>query len=929
VALIPGTRIGSFEIAAQIGAGGMGEVYRATDSRLGREVAIKVLPEAFAADAERLARFDREARTLACLNHPGIAHIYGVEDLPATGSGQAGTVSAGEGAGPGRPLRALVMELVEGPTLADRLVKGPIPVEEALPIARQIAEALEAAHEQGVVHRDLKPANVKLRPDGTVKVLDFGLAKAMEPAAAMSPGSSLSPTITTPAMTQAGLILGTAAYMSPEQARGRAVDTRADVWAFGAVLFEMLSGKRAFDGEDIAEVLGAVVRLEPDWSLLPAGTPSRVRLLLKACLQRNLKQRLAHVQDARLMLDGVFHDAVETAATGRTEAVRSAWWRRALPLVVTALVVATLAAGAAWMARAPLPGRVVRSTHLLPDGRAFFNAGRKVVAIAPDGSQFVYNGSNGVYVRALDELEDRPVAGAADPAFASSPFFSPDGLSLAFFSQTTGDLRRVPIAGGTPVSLTGVDAPFGASWDQDGTILYGQPDGIWEVSQNGGDPHRIMEFESGAVPFAPRRLPVGDWVLFTLTGETVGNSRWDEANIVVGSPSSGERRVVRAGGSDARYVPTGHLVFAQGAVLYAQAFDLDRLEVSGGAVPVVPGVRRAVNPAGNTGAAHYDVSNDGTLIFVPGSESGRAVSTLAWVDEAGRRERVDMPPGQYQHPRLSPDGAWLAVERLDQQATDIWIYDVSGAAAERRLTEGGNNAYPAWSSDGDYVAFQSDREGNRAVFRQRADGTGGAERLTMPEDGVEHIPEDWSPAGDRLAISVVAPEGYQLWMWTASDGSFERYGTLRSSSPFDLQFSPDGAWMAYTNRSDGVATYVESVASPGTRYQIGRDDELAHHPLWSPDGRRLIYFPGGNAAAVSVEILGTSPSLELGRPEALPGEGLPLNVTPTSLLNHDVGPNGQFVTILDGAETGGEAPADQIVIVQHWFEELQRLVPVE
>jgi Tol biopolymer transport system component len=309
------------------------------------------------------------------------------------------------------------------------------------------------------------------------------------------------------------------------------------------------------------------------------------------------------------------------------------------------------------------------------------------------------------------------------------------------------------------------------------------------------------------------------------------------------------------------------------------------------------------------------------------------MSTLAWVDASGRRDPLDLPPGQYAHPRLSPDGQWLAVERLDGGTTDIWLYDVSSTAAERRLTEGGNNRYPVWSSDGAWVVFQSDRDGDGALFRQRADGTGSVERLTMPAEGTEHIPEDWSPAtapaGERFAISVVSEDGVELWMWTPADGASERFGTLRSTAPFDAKFSPDGAWIAYTDRAGGAAIYVQAVASPGTRYQIGRDDELAHHPLWSPDGRRLIYFPGGNAAAVSVEILRTSPSVEFGRPQALPGDGLPLNVTPTSLLNHDVGPDGRFVTVVEGTGRGGEAPADQIVIVQHWFEELKRLAPVE
>jgi len=655
-------------------------------------------------------------------------------------------------------------------------------------------------------------------------------------------------------------------------------------------------------------------------------------MLLKACLQKNPKQRLAHVQDARLMLEGTFHDSLDQASSTQPSPVIAppqTWWRRALPLAATALVVGALSAGGAWVARTPEPGRVVRSTHLLPQGRTFFNVGRRVVTISPDGSQFAYNGSNGLWVRSLDALEDRSVAVELDFALATSPFFSPDGRSLAFFSQTQQDLRRIPTAGGTSVELTKTDQPFGGSWEPDGTLLYGQGDGIYQVSENGGTPERIITVASGELPFAPHRLPRGDWVLFTLAGATLGNSRWDQAEIVVESPSSGERRVLMSGGSDARYVPTGHLVYAQGSVLWARAFDLERLEVTGAPVPVVPRVRRAANQASNPGAAHYDFSNDGTLVYVPGSDSGGVLSTLTWVEQSGDRERLDMPPGQYQHPRLSPDGAWLAVERLDGESTDIWLYEVSGGAAERRLTEGGNNRYPVWSSDGEWVAFQSDSEGDQAVFRRRADGSGDPERLTTPEEGVDHIPEAWSPTGDRLAISVVSSDAVELWMWTPTDGTMERFGSLQSPAPFDVKFSPDGALIAYTDRANGAASYIQAVTTPDTRYQIGRDDELAHHPLWSPDGRRLIYFPGGNAAAVSVDVLRTSPSIELGRPEPLPGNGLPLNVQPTSLLNHDVGPDGRFVTVLDGSDDGGDTPPDQVIVVQNWFEELKRLVPVD
>jgi len=913
LALTPGARLGPYEVIAQIGEGGMGQVYRARDTKLNRDVALKVLPDSFANDADRLARFTREAQTLASLNHPNIAHIHGLEE------------SSG--------VRALVMELVDGDDLSEKLgglrAKGTgLPLDEALPIAKQIAEALEAAHEQGVIHRDLKPANIKVRADGTVKVLDFGLAKAMDPAPGSSPSLSMSPTITTPAMTQAGMILGTAAYMSPEQARGKAVDARADIWAFGAVLFEMLSGRRAFDGEDIAEVIGAVVRLEPDWARLPATVPPRIVSVIRACLQKNVRQRVAHMQDVRLALDGTFETSIVQPADAHVaRSVRPPLWRRALPLVATAVVVAASAAGAAWMLRPKEPRLVVRSTHVLPAGTTFLNPLGGLVAIAEDGRQFVYNSSFGLTLRPLDSLDERRIPGTQASGM-TSPFFSPDGQFVGYFSQADQRLHRASTSGGPSQQVTRRrDAVvFGASWGRDGTILFGAADGIWQVPESGGDARRVIATAPGEQAAAPRRLPRGDWVLFSLA-RSAGAARWDGADILIQSLGSGERRVLlKASGNDARYVPTGHLVYAQSAVLYAVPFDLDRLAVTGTAVPVVPGVRRAINPSGGAGDANYGVSADGTLVYVLGSAGGNVLSTLAWVDPTGRREALDLAPAQYTHPRLSPDGKWLAVERQDSTSVDIWVYELSGTAAERRLTTGGNNRYPVWSRDGAYLVFQSDREGDRGVFRQRPDGSSAAERLTKSEKGVELIPEAWSPTEDRLAMSRVSGDGVELWMWTLPNRMAERVGTVQASGPFDTVFSPDGKWIAYTQRVlDGTATYVQPVGA-GTRYQIGRTEDPVHHPLWSRDGKRLIYFVGGlGAVAVSIR---TEPSVAIGRPEPL--SSLPVNVQPSSLLNHDVGRDGRFVTVLNGVQaTGGAAAPDQIVIVQNWFEELKRLVPVK
>ena len=896
----------------------MGEVYRAIDTTLKRQVALKVLPEALAADGERLARFQREAEVLASLNHPNIAILHGLEKSDG--------------------ITALVMELVEGPTLADRIVEGPIPVDEALTIAKQIAEALEAAHGQGIIHRDLKPANVKVRLDGTVKVLDFGLAKALDPMGSAPPASatvplSMSPTITTPAMTQVGALMGTAAYMSPEQARGRPVDKRSDVWAFGCVLFEMLTGTRAFHGDDVSDTLASVLAREPDWTRLPGDLPPVVAIYVQRCLQKNPKARVADVQDARLALTGAF----DVPATAIRQDATAPFWRRALPLAATVLVVAAAAALGGWLLKPVDPRRVVRSIHTLPEGRTFQGLGGQVVSIAPDGRSLIYSGTRGLYVRALDALEDRVIPGTENLGNTLDVIVSPDGDSVAFFraSSTGGELARVPVAGGPVVKVTDTSYALGATWEREGTILYAQTNGIWEVSQNGGEPRRLIELKTDELAFRPQRLPNRDWILFTVT-RTLGGSRWDQADVVVQSVSSSERRVLRRGGSDGRYVLTGHLVYAYQNVVYAAAFDVDRLEVTSETVPIVPGVRRVDAPGGNTGAAFFGVSENGTLVYVPGiSSAPSGAAGLAWVGRDGARTPLKLPPDRYVHPRLSPNGKWLAVERQSNAKTDIWIYETSGETEMRRLTDGGNNRYPVWSRDGRYVAFQSDRNGDAAVFRQRFDGTGSVERLTSPDGARAHVPEDWSPTEDVLAFSVVDTEAdrrhAELWLWRESGGRAERFGTMDSVAPFNAMFSPDGRWLAYSQRIsqtavNNVLTYVHSVASPADRFQVGQNDGQVHHPLWTPDGKQLIYFPGGgNAVAVDVR---ADPSVRFGRPTPLPGAGLPINVSPGSLLNHDVHPDGRFITVADVEPADNSAVnRNAIVIVQNWFEELQQRVP--
>ena len=549
-----GTRLGPYAIIAEIGVGGMGEVYRATDTNLGRDVAIKVLPESVAQDHERLARFDREARTLAALNHPNIAQIHGLEK-------SAGTI-------------ALVMELVEGPTLADRIAQGAIPVDEALPIAKQIAEALEAAHEQGIIHRDLKPANIKVRADSTVKVLDFGLAKAMEPTGAMSPGMSQAPTITTPAMTQAGMILGTAAYMSPEQAKGKTVDKRSNVWAFGAVLYEMLAGRRAFDAEDVSETLAAVLRAEVDWARLPKDVPPVLGTYIRRCLQKDPKQRIRDIGDVSLALEGAFETAVPQAVES-VAVSQPAVWRRAMPLALASLLTAVVVGLAVWSLTRPAlqpPAPVARFPIPLAAEEAFSGTGRPIVALSPNGRHVAYTANEGLVLRPVDQLQAQPIPGT-DGAW--NPFFSPDGQQIGFYAN--GQLKRVSVSGGAPVTVAEADNPSGASWGADNMILYGQGlQGIWRVPGTGGTPEQVIPVEDGEQAHGPQLLPGGEWVL--LTFRPAGGATWDQAQIVLHSLATDERIVLIDGGRDARYLPTGSLVYVPGGG------DVDRVALLSGVI---------------------------------------------------------------------------------------------------------------------------------------------------------------------------------------------------------------------------------------------------------------------------------------------------------------------------------------------------------
>jgi serine/threonine-protein kinase len=914
MALAPGTRLGAYEILSLLGQGGMGEVYRAKDTKLGRDIALKILPATFTNDPDRVSRFRREAQVLASLNHPHIAQIHGLEQADGT--------------------QFLVLELVDGESLDKPIARGPIPVDEALDIARQIAEALETAHEKGIVHRDLKPANIALTSDGTVKVLDFGLAKATEAASGTSLDVTNSPTITTPAMmTRLGVILGTAAYMSPEQAKGRPADKRSDVWAFGCVLFEMLTGKRAFDGEDATDVIAAVVRGEPGWSALPQGLPEYVRLLLRRCLEKDRVKRVSDISTARFLITEPVASASTAAAPSAPVPVkRQAVWQRAAPFVITAALVGVVSGAMAWIAKpASAPPPVARFSFMLREGQSFTGIGRHLTAMSPDGKMMAYVANQQVFVRELASLEARPIAGIAVSSFpaqnnVTTPAFSPDSESLVFYSPAEGALKRVAVTGGSGVTVCPADNPFGVSWDESG-IIFGQgAKGVLRVSPNGGNPERLVTLSNDEFADGPQMLPGGQ-VLFTLA-KGAAIDRWERAQVVVQSLKSGQRKTLVEGGSDARYLPTGHLVYARAGVLFAVSFDITRLETRGGSVPVVEGVRRSsagtVVLQGNpliTGAAQFSTSRTGSLMYVPGPVSRASEGhDLAMVDRAGRVvERLNLPAGMYVHPRISPDGNRIAFGVDDGKEADAYVYALGGGTSMQRITFGGHNRFPIWTADGKRIAFQSDREGDRGIYWQPFDG-GAAERLTKAEDGASHVPESWSPSGDHFLYTIAKDSRVTLWHFSIRDKKSTQFDDVSSTTTIGSAFSPDGRWVAY---SADNTVYIQHFPPTDAKYQLPNAPG-AHHPFWARDGKELFYEPGlSQLYVVPVHILS---GVTFGKATPLQA-GVFGSTNPAFARNRDIDSEGKrFITPVANSGSGSE-PTAEIRVVLNWFEELKARVP--
>jgi serine/threonine-protein kinase len=898
VALESGTRLGPYEVAEQIGAGGMGVVYRATDTALERDVAIKVLPATFAEDADRLARFEQEAKTLAALNHPNIAHIHGLE--------------RGEG------VTALVMELVDGPTLADRIAQGPLPSDEALNIALQIAEGLEAAHERGIVHRDLKPANVKLRSDGTVKILDFGIAKALDNETGDS--GPVAPSLTTPAMTQAGMILGTAAYMSPEQARGKRVDRRSDIWAFGCVLYEMLTGQPAFGGEDVPITLARVLAYDADMTTMPKAIAPGVRQTLELCLRKDPKKRIADVADVRLALKGEF--AVAGAAEDAAADVAAVpFWRRPLAVGAAMLVVgAGLAAlAAAMLAPAPVTPPVNRFSVDWPRDLTARRSGENVVAFAPDGRHFVLNTEAGLYLRAMDELEGRQLPGTEEDLH--TPFFSPDGQQIAYWTPGR-QLKRIGISGGAPVvvaSLAGSDQEIGGagnlrggSWSIDNTILLAIGEGIQRVPASGGAFELVIPAGEEEFFQSPSLLPDGDGVLFSV----VTGSDWNSAQIVVQSIATGERRVLIEGGTSPRYVSTGHLVYAIGADLFGLAFDVDELTVSGSVVPLLQGVAQSLTQV--SGLSNYDLADDGTLLFVEGGSSEQVRLSPMWVDHSGRAEPAADISCLCFDPALSPDGTRVAFTQVDtvDGAGDIWIFSFAQQTFTRLTFGGGPNASAVWSPDSRRIAF-----GNGAgLFVRNADGTGTSERLLE----ATAFPLSWSENGEILyRIQREGSAEFDLGALAIDGEPAPREILSLGLAMPRAQWSPDQSWLAYVSEeSDRAEVYVRPYPDiDAGRWQVssaGGED-----PHWSADGSAL-YFQGPREVMRADVDSGESFRFDTPEPVFTTADYIMVGNAPRR-FDVSVDDERLMMVRLDTG-IGGQY---RLIVVQNWVEELKRLVPVD
>ena len=895
------TKLLHYQLIEKIGEGGMGVVWRALDMNLDRQVAIKVLPDDFAADPERLARFEREAKLLAALDHPNLATVHGLHQaVPSTSSGEA-------------PVPFLAMELVPGEDLQQRLQRGPVPLDETLRIAEQIAAGMEAAHDRGVIHRDLKPANIKLTPDGRVKILDLGLAKALAgPPGDSGTSLSASPTMTA-GLTAAGVLLGTAAYMSPEQARGQPMDRRSDLWAFGVILFEMLSGERMFSGPSVSDVLAGVLKTAPDWNRLPPETPASVRRVLRRCLTPEVEHRQRHFGDVGLELREAAEEGVDTATDMVVTAAPAA---RGLPwLWAVVLLLAAVAAGAFLMrtlvpAQPNATGAAINLDLILERPLDSSGFPRRKLALSPDGSRLVFvaqleGGDTQLYQRLLDRRVSEPMI---DTEGARSPFFSPDGRYVAFFAQ--GQLKKVSVSGGKPLTLAVAPGfPQGGDWAGDDIIFVTNNMQPHLIAAGGGtaQPVPFHDENMRANVYAwPRFLPDGRRILISYWGELLGRPG---PHILTLSLETGEHRFV-VEGSDGQYVESGHLLFERDNAALVAPFDPVKAEVIGPQEPVPHDIE-----IDNLGALTAEVSPNGMLFYVPRHAVARG--SLVWVTRDGSVTPVT-DERNYAIPRLSPDGAHVILGEVSVETGDLWVLDLQRESSTR-LTFDGYNGYPAWSPDGRDIVFTSNRGGGAfSIYRMRATGGVTPERLQRPSRAFHtQVPLSFSPDGaELLYYQIDTTTVRDLWVWSAEWDEPRPVAT----TPFNErggQFSPDGRWIAYVSDESGQdEIYVQSYPTVDGRWKVSTDG--GREVRWRGDGRELYYRKDQSMMAVA---FAPGDALQVSEPrELFRGSFLADNF---GNGNYDVTHDGQRFLMMQGAE---QRPA-HLKVVMNWFEELERPAP--
>jgi serine/threonine-protein kinase len=940
MALEPGARLGPYEITGWLGAGGMGEVYRARDPKLGREIAIKTLPAALANDKHRLARFEREAQLLAALNHPHIAAVHSLAEHEGT--------------------LYLAMELVEGTTLEHALRSGALPVDEALRLALQLAEALEAAHSKGVVHRDLKPANVMLTPDGNVKVLDFGLAKALASDTAVAPPAQSPASL---AMTQQGLVLGTAGYMSPEQASGQAADHRADVWAFGVVLYEMLAGLPPFGGESVPHILADVLRGEPDWSRLPKNLHPRLKLLLERCLTKKPRNRLHSIADARIELEAVMADPAGVSAVQDPMSLR----RRANTTLIAFAVIATavVAAAAGWLVRplpAPAAAPVARFSISLPVGHQIQPS--SMIAVSRDGTKIAYVAEGQLFLRNLGEAEARPVPGTQEAVAVTEPTFSPDGQWLAYVHVVAGPggpfaVKRIPVNGGAPVSIhvepTPAGFPRGLTWPTAEALMFANDAGVVRLPANGGAVEVLAASAAGEALLSPQLLPNGKSVLFTRVARGAGGgaalSGFDAAEIFTQSIGAAERRLLWRGGSAARYLPSGHLVFAQGDALFAIAASADASAVRGSPVPLIQGLARSSN--GLSDAANFAVSDTGTLVLMPrdqvpssrfpGVNGPRIETTLVWVDRSGRGEPLPVRPDDYTMVRISPDGTKVALvigAGLGRATRPtIWLFDLRTENLSLLATEPAIHDGPVWSPDGSRLYFRTyvlSEQGQIVAGTVHSIDLATGEITLIGQSAADFpITMPWvlTPDGETLAvINARGLDDLNIAMLSLRSNEFADLlvGAGNQSEP---TFSPNGAWLASSDEPTNGAAEINLRPFPAvgrTRIPVAR----GRQPVFARAGTELFFFDGRGIAVAPISY---DPTLRVGAPRRLFESGEYLYGEFGRAWDPDA--NGQRFLMIrnptmptaptDAAATPEVDDADRprIDVVLNWFEELEARVP--